>query len=384
MTISLTPSPRTESISRHQLLVSNGAQTPLYRKPTGVDQGGEAISDWNSLSGEHASWVADGRPGGLTHFVTRAVTSGVTGDSPLGRAAAALMALRPQRFPAAPPATLWQRLSAEIEAAATNPIDVVIAFGCGWRREVFVGTGAGWLGRWNPAITELVAIVRAATESARHLLSTVVPELEIDRDDIVELPSLMAVGLMGSCDCEHHVRGCRSGDRCTRRCCFPDHDLADWDPAHVAFRAFVDQAVRGEAIATLRGGAFAESMLYRLLESDGRVLVRKVEVARCRQCRTDFEGPRCPAPDCGAWADEATPRRARSNWLIVPEVVGGPYSEVSRLVCGDQGCARLFPKRRDPRCPTCGWEPPPDTHPKSASVWLRLARSSVAGGSYVD
>lgn len=384
MTILLNPNPRTDSTRIHRSVVSGVSLAPLYRRPTGVGYEGGVISDWISLAGEHTAWVAAGRPGGLSHFVARAVANGAAADTPLGRAAAAIIALRPVRFPAAPPEALWQRVATEVEAASTNAVDLVIAIGCGWHREVFLGTGARWLSRWNPAVTELVAIVRASTENARHLLCTVVPELEIDRDDIVELPSLMAVGLMGSCDCEHHVRGCRSGARCTRRCCFPDHDLADWDATQVPFRAFVDQAVRGEAIAALRGGAFAESMLYRLLESEGRVLVRKVEVARCTQCRTDFEGPRCPAPECGTLADETTPRRARSNWLVVPEVAGGPYSEVGRLVCGDAGCARLFPKRRDPRCPTCGWEPPPDTSPKSVSVWLRLARSSVGGGSYVD
>jgi hypothetical protein len=365
----------------NDVFVSKSELSAPYRQVSLSYAGKDDVIDWNALAGEHHTWVSNGRPGGLAGFVTAAVSVGAAIDSPVGRAAAAMMAVRPVRMPAQPPDAVWAALRKQVEGAPTNPIDIVIAFGCGWRRDTSGGTNLGWFGRWSGALSEFITEVRRSIESARHLLSTVVPDLEINRDDVIELSPIMALGLLGACDCDHHLLGCKG--RCGRQCCFADHDLAEWEPSPtVGLRTFIDQAVRGEAKAGLRGGAFAESMLYRSLEAEGRVLVRKVEVVRCPACRTDFEGLVCPAPECGRYADDATPRRARSNWLIIPEVTGGSYSEVKRLVCGNPTCARLYPRRREPECPSCGWVAESGVTPRSISVWTRLARRSTMAGDH--
>jgi hypothetical protein len=212
-------------------------------------------------------------------------------------------------------------------------------------------------------------------------------QLGLDLVEPGEHASLAAgftVSLLGRCDCDHHRRGC--GGRCERGCCFEDHDLAHWDPARVPMRAFVDQAVRGTAQRRVLGAAFAEGLLYRALEPEGRVLCRVVEVARCSGCGTTFEGPRCHAPGCEAEAGAANARVARRNRLIVPlPQPGGAYVEAQRWEC--RNCRNLYGHGRptslregDARCPWCGWEPPAGRRPHSVSVWQRVGsveRSSV-------
>jgi len=100
------------------------------------------------------------------------------------------------------------------------------------------------------------------------------------------------MSLLGACDCRHHRRDCRN--RCGRGCCFGDHDTRTWDPDSCYLRPFIDQAVRGTAQRRILGGAFAESMLYRAIEAEGRVLCRTVEWGCCEVCGRSFQGQVCP------------------------------------------------------------------------------------------
>jgi hypothetical protein len=142
-------------------------------------------------------------------------------------------------------------------------------------------------------------------------------------------------------------------------------------------RPFVDQAVRGTATNQILGAAFAESLTYRELERQARILRRRVEFKDCPGCRKLFDEESCPTPGCDPPEGAAVRRVARANWLIRAEHEGGNYREVVRWVCGR--CKSLYPIRHrlttevlgDP-CPICCWTSPEGTAPPRLTVWARV------------
>lgn len=310
-----------------------------------------------------------GRAGAPVHaLVADAIAQGlVPRRDRAAQAALALRALAPSGPRHAPPRWLLDLVEAEVAgAAAENPVDLVIAIGAGWRRQLGVG---GWDGCWPAAVGEVMRMVQAALVAIGRPLGLAVPRAGLGPDDLVELPSLFTVDLLGGCDCGHHRRSCRQG-ACGRGCCYPDHDLHQWDPARCHLRPFIDQAVTGTARGVLQGGAFAESMLYRLLVTEGRLMRRKVEFCRCSSCGTLFEGSRCPGDRCLRPRDETTVRVKRVNWLVTPTVEGGDHDEVVRVVC--PCCENLFQRAEPTRCPACTWTPGADETAHTVTVWAKV------------
>ncbi len=305
------------------------------------------------------------------------------GDPFVSAAAAAFSLFAPPQ-PVPPPDA---HFAAFLDATATlppprrNPFDLVLAFGRGWGREV--RPGAGWDGRWEGAVLALVEQARFSLMFTDELLKGQLGLSLLQVDEARSLAAGFAVSLLGRCDCGHHRRGC--GGSCGGDCCFEDHDLARWEPDRVPLRAFVDQAVRGTAQRRVLGAAFAESLLYRALEPEGRILCRVVEVTRCGSCGESFEGSRCFTPGCDALPSAAQARFGRRNRLIIPlPHPGGAYMEAQRWECRE--CRNLYGHGRpaslrdgDARCPQCAWEPPPGKRPPSVSVWQRVTAEDRRG-----
>lgn len=297
-------------------------------------------------------------------------------DAFTGGAAAAFTLLAPPGAgaPPEPAFAAFLDATADLPGNRRNAFDLAIAYGAGWGRDV--EPGAGWRGRWEGAVLALVEQIRFSVVATDELLKTNLGLDLLERDEPTSLAAGFAVSLLGRCDCDHHRRGC--GGHCGRGCCFEDHELAHWDPSRVPLRAFVDQAVRGTAQRRVLGAAFAEGLLYRALEPEGRVLCRVVEVSRCTGCDAVFEGPRCHSPGCGASPGAPHVRVARRNRLIVPlPQPGGAYVEAQRWEC--RSCKNLYGHGRpaslragESRCPQCGWEPAAGRRPHSVSVWQRV------------
>jgi hypothetical protein len=292
-----------------------------------------------------------------------------------------------------PPSDIWdyyvaihQHAAADADPATLNPFDLMLAFGCGWRRAV-KSTGEPWRGRWEVAYAAMINQLRASVIATNRLLVDQFPQFALSPDDLLELPGDFTVSLLGACDCGHHRRGCRQ--TCRRRCCFPRHSLEAWDPLVCHLRPFVDQAVRGTATNQVLGAAFAESLTYCALEREGRILRRRVEFKRCPRCQGLYEEAACPTPGCDPPEGVPVPRVARANWLIRPEHEGGTHREIVRWVCGS--CGNLYPIRfklqetvvGDP-CPICGWRPPPSSRPASITVWAKLFVPGVRRRAHLD
>ena len=242
---------------------------------------------------------------------------------------------------------------------------------------------AQWWGRWEMSYATMINQVRASLIVTNRLLGEQFPQFQLSPDDILEFPGDFTVSLLGPCDCGHHSRGCRKD--CGRECCFAPHDLATWDPGVCHLRPFIDQAVRGTATRQILGGAFAESLAFRTMEREGRVLRRRVEFKYCPRCDHRYEEATCPQPGCDAPEGQAVRRVARPNWLIRPEHEGGNYREMIRWVCG--GCENIYPIRfrlrepvADDPCPLCGWRPVPGARAATITVWVRLPLGAPPGG----
>jgi hypothetical protein len=278
--------------------------------------------------------------------------------------------------PPAPGSLVWGRLvgyhtSADVRRRPST-FDLALAYACGWR-----GPGALRLGRpggiGETAVLGLLEQVRASVFASARLLYEQTGLDLVSRDDRLSLPGALTMSLLGACDCRHHRRDC--GNRCGRDCCFPDHDIRTWDPDSCHLRPFIDQAVRGTAQRRILGGAFAESMLYRTIEAEGRVLCRTVEWGCCEVCGHSFEGQVCPNPHASA-ATAAVRRVPRKNQIIVPAIgAGAGHVPLDRWWCRD--CDHLYgvARRRQVQsaCPRCG-------RPPSAckAVWILAGRSPVA------
>jgi len=294
--------------------------------------------------------------------------------------------------PGTPPREMWatfvtihrELAAATPEPGTLNPFDLMLAFGCGWRRAA-AANSREWEGRWEVAYLSLINQVTASLVATNRLLVEQFPQFALHKDDLLALPGDFTVSLLAACDCGHHLRGC--GNTCGRKCCFPPHDLASWDPSACHLRPFLDQAVRGTATKQILGAAFAESLTYSVLEREGRILRRRVEFKRCPACRVLYEETRCPTAGCEPPEDAPVPRVARANWLIRPEHEGGNYREVLRWVCGDCGslsplCFRLREALPFGACEICGWSPSPPAQPARVTVWVRLPPAQ--GGFHCD
>ena len=119
---------------------------------------------------------AQGRPGSLNLEVS----------------AAAIVFFGP---PGPPPPEVWNAyvtLHRELAATASdaealNVFDLVLAFGCGWRRPIDRRRG-GWWGRWETAYATMINQVRASLVATGRLLDNQFPQFPLNDDDLLELP----------------------------------------------------------------------------------------------------------------------------------------------------------------------------------------------------
>ncbi len=286
---------------------------------------------------------------------------------------------------------LWPLLHLAGETTA-DVLDLALAWGCGWRRQV--APEHGWHARWPAAVLALSAMVAGSVNQTARSLTGHVPSLaealraggdrELERR-VESYSYAIALELAtGACRCGH---GSRSGHAPAGSCGRAEHRLAGWRPDVCRLRAFVASAVRGTAQLPVRGGAFAVSMLSRLLLEDQLLRVDLAEFRVCHACnagairravteqrRLDistvehglYELGRCPT--CEMPADpRRTYRAARKNWLIVPADWGGHHQPVCRYRC--QGCGNLFGSERE-RCPLCDRQV--RHRHRLTFVWVRL------------
>lgn len=327
--------------------------------------------------------------------------------------AAALLAVGP-RNAGAPPAELWEHVQDLIASCLTQQsperwLEVLVAYGCGWGRAPAAHLSA-WHARWEPAIWLLAELVeRSIRKALRDVLRVLVVvdqavapiyrmlgshRTELDPGDAALLAQdamLLTLELVHSrCECssQGHSRQTRSGPAGPLRAgCAAAHRLASWNPEQM-LRAFVAQAVRGDASDVLKTGAFATSMFYRLLEAEVGVRVGVAEFKLCGHChaallvrsrpsgrppsirglRTGlYEGSRCPT--CGQPAQcHTTYTLGRKNWLLLPYGRGGRYVPTQRRRCPN--CANLYPPLRTD-CPRCG-----ETRlsQRTTEVWVQAVR----------
>jgi hypothetical protein len=263
-----------------------------------------------------------------------------------------------------PSRSQWAQLGAlATQPLSPNPFDLAVAWSAGWRGDGAAGPFArGRVGEL--AVLALIEQVELSLRMTLRLLTLQTGLTVVEPDEVTSTAAAIAMSLLGACDCGHHLRGC--GGTCERSCCFPDHDLRTWNADACHLRPFIDQAVRGTARRRILGGAFAESMLFRMLEAEGRMLCRTVEWGRCEVCGRAFEGTRCPE----AHEQPALParREPRKNQLIVPaRSTGMGHVPIQRWWCSScqhlHGSAGLR-RRRPATCPRCG-----STSQESRAVW---------------
>jgi hypothetical protein len=326
--------------------------------------------DWPLLKQQIQDWRrADARRGSPLEDYARFLAWQDRPVDDLGRAIAFFLPVH-----AGPPDDAqWRRLSRiAVQPMSPNPFDLAVAWAAGWRGDQHVGAFVrGCVGEL--AVLALIEQVQLSLASTLRLLATQTGLAIVEHDEVTSMSAAIAMSLLGACDCGHHLRGC--GGRCGRTCCFPVHDLRTWDPEACHLRPFIDQAVRGTARRRILGGAFAESMLFRMLEAEDRLLCRTVEWGRCEICGRAFEGMRCPA----AHQEPTLParREPRSNQLIVPARDSGMgHVPVQRWWCaschhlhGSAGLAR----RRPVKCPRCG-----SISRASKAVWTLAGSARVS------
>jgi hypothetical protein len=325
--------------------------------------------DWSQLKQDVAAWRRDDRQrvSPLADYA-RFLAWQDGPDDDLARAFAFFLPVH-----ATPPdGPHWAMLGAlAMQPMSPNPFDLAVAWTAGWRgdREVgpFARSRVGEL-----AGLALIEQVELSVHTSLRLLSAQTGLAVVESDEITSTAAAITMSLLGACDCGHHLRGC--GGTCGRGCCFPDHDLRTWDARACHLRPFIDQAVRGTARRRILGGAFAEGMLFRMLESEGRMLCRTVEWGRCEICGRAFEGTRCPEPH----QEPSRPvrREPRKNQLIVPaRSTGMGHVPIQRWWC--PSCQHLhgsagMRRRRTATCPRCG-----STCQESRAVWTLAATARV-------
>jgi len=305
--------------------------------------------------------------------------------------AVALIALGP-RDDGDPPDHQWDTLRQIVRAEVSHPapeywLEVVIAWGCGWRRTAQPRADT-WDGEWEYAVFALCSMVMGSVRTTiKHLARvlankyqehTVMHLLRVP-DSTTQLAQLLPTGdapgpltaagelglyasqmtleLLDSPE-EHATSGTDAHPPSHAA-----HRLASWQPADRTLRVFVAEAVRGSASKELKTNAFRSSMLYPLLQEDLGIHVYFAEFKFCHADTCDgalihhsvttgtplkitdsrhgvYEGDRCPI--CATPAVHGrTYMIARRNWLIVPHDYGGTYEMQARWHC--TFCGTLFP-----------------------------------------
>lgn len=302
--------------------------------------------------------------------------------------ATAMIALGPETA-GDPPPGMWCILCELVQhevgsGDAEQWFEVVLAWGCGWRRHVQATTGI-WEGEWQGAVLTFCAMVLGSvrktltlvldllaytytcdvrhgiqrlhgTAATRHLNHMLVAEETLDPLAAAGEPGLYAAEIALELIRGTAARAETAGAR-------PAHVLTNWQPHERRLRVFVAEAVRGSASPVLKGGAFEQSMLYpRLMEDFGlRVGQVAFKVCHAPECngaliqhsvttgtplqlrditRGLYEGARCTA--CGTPAHaQKTYHLARRHWLFVPANYGGNY--VLWHVWRCTRCGTLFP-----------------------------------------
>jgi hypothetical protein len=255
-------------------------------------------------------------------------------------------------------------------------VELAIAWGCGWGRDVM--RGHPWRGRWDAALLALCGLAERSVDRTLRWLGESVPGLAAAlraggprdyRNRLVSYAHVIAMELS---------LGTPAGRP-------PRHALTSWRPDDCRLPAFVATAVRGSARLPPPTGAFAASMLAELLREDHLVRVDAAEFHVCHACNAALIA-RSPfhrrirlssvldglhdlalCPVCGTPPHPAfTYRLARRNWLIVPVDWGGRYEAVRRRRCA--GCGNLFSAGHE-RCPLC-LRPAP-TGRRLTAIWVR-------------
>ncbi len=305
-------------------------------------------------------------------------------------AALAFMALGPgqRRRPDGHQLAALRALAAETHA---DVLDLVVAWGSGWRRRVLWDNEAE--ARWPAAVMALRNSVEAAINAGLRWLESSVPHLrevlhaggsDEYRDRVMGYGDSIAVMLAaGGCRCGHGNRTVRRPlDACGRR----EHHIETWQPERCRLQPFVATAVRGSAEKSIRPGAFGTSMLYAHLREDHLVRVVAAEFRVCHGCHPEriraavlhgqpiriadlerglYDQSRCPT--CGrSPAPDSTYHTARKNWLIVPVEWGGQHEAAERFHC--LGCGNLFATHLD-HCPLCQREV--HDRRRRTSIWVR-------------
>jgi hypothetical protein len=310
--------------------------------------------NWERLREQSLTWQRLHRtPGSPLERYGRYLDWAQTGTHPDADLALAVAYFLPRHSPS-PVTTEWAALcDASTGATRPHPYDLALAYAAGRRSQHTPGPFLpGQVGEL--AVLALAEQVDASLTVTLRLLATQTGIVPVEREEITSLAYAIAMSLLGVCDCGHHLRGC--GQQCGRSCCFPDHDLRTWNPEACHLRPFIDQAVRGTAQRRILGGAFASSMLFRMLEAEGQLLCRTVEWGRCDDCGRVFEGSRCPSPH--RHTEVGIRREPRKNQLIVPaRGTGSGHVPMQRWWC--EHCCHLYgsatnAQRGDVSCPRCG------------------------------
>ena len=325
----------------------------VYRAHERLDLTSEP--DWAELKADVQSWRRADRARGTpleiyARFTESCTDRGERGDHDLPRALAFFLPSHVEP----PTGEEWAELCAAARSPiGPNPYDLAVAWAGGWRPGPAVRErGSRPVGEL--AVLAVIEQVTASLHATIRMLELQTGLVTVERDEIGSVAAAMGMSLLGACDCDHHVRGCRG--TCGRGCCYGDHDLRNWDPRHCHLRPFIDQAVRGSAQRRIIGGAFATSMLYRTLEAEGRLLCRTVEWGRCDVCGRSFEGTTCPAAHPRTAATVL--REPRKNQIIVPaRSSGSGHVPIQRWWC--LNCHHLYGaagERSAPvaPCPRCG------------------------------
>lgn len=258
---------------------------------------------------------------------------------------------------------------------ASQCLEIVIAWGCGWEREIDLHATA-WDRTWPLAVVALRSMVEASVRQTIGMIQGRIDDLErVGRDEIRLYADLIALELAKShCTCGSHLKSCK--DKAGHPCCRLPHKLIHWKPAERSLRSFVAEAVRGLADDKFRAGAYAVSMLYPLLRDDTRLVVGVAEFRVCHVCGEKYEGSHCAVPTCRAPDDlHRTRHEPRKNWLLIPYDLfdgRGAYVLVERWRCS--ACASLYPLGRV-HCPLShGAQPVPSHGTRTTSVWVYSPR----------
>jgi len=270
-------------------------------------------------------------------------------------------------------------------------LDLVIAYGCGWRRKV-VPESQDWNGRWPRAILALRVMLEGSLHQTFKLITPLLPPHYALFSGSLKTggrlySNLITLELLHNrCRCGKHKQGCKQvGDTyaCGQTCCRDEHQLVSWDPAVCSLQAFVAHSIRGNASNQLKTGALITSMLYPLLNEDNGFTIDSVEFKVCGHCSepavlqaigqhkepksqgsTLYEGNSCPECDTPA-NRQTTYHKARKNWILIPYEFGGAYEMLDRWRC--PRCRNLFPVTLE-TCPLCTSATPQ----RKTTIWVYL------------